>query len=90
VSLEKLMQSPTAEDLREARERANAKRRYWREHYGEFDRTYHGQFVAVKDGEFLDADVKFERLADRLEARGFALRDVWMRFIGRDYVRMTL
>jgi hypothetical protein len=84
------MTMPSTENMESAREAAAAKERFWRQNYPEFVKRYAKKFVAVVNEEIVDSDADLLALWTRLEQRGIAGRDVWVKFIGRDYARLIL
>ena len=69
------------DEVTAALERAERGRAFWKANRAELTRRYPDQFVAVLDERVISTDVDLFGLAERLQAEGHDLRDVWISFM---------
>lgn len=72
---------PDKADLDAAMRRADEDRGFWDAHRAEYLRLYPDQFVAVRNGEFLDHDPDLMLLVQRLRANGLDVADLSVHFL---------
>ncbi len=75
------MTFPSLDTAREVMDAAEARARFWHEHYGELLADYAEKFVAVQDGQVVAAQDNLSALILVLSVDGIDIRNTWVRFI---------
>jgi hypothetical protein len=75
------MPTPTIDRARDAIEGARVEQDFWEKNHERFLALYPDKFVAARDGEVLAADEDLQNLIQLIEAKGYDLDNVKVRFI---------